>query len=66
MNKLYMDVSVVTLQMLAEKDQRRMSQGDAAASADARDQRKRYAVQRRMDAREEDAMDTDAYGAGLH
>ena len=66
MNNLYIDVCHLTLKLLADRDERRMAQGDAAASADARERRKAYALQRRINAREEDARDCGAYGAGLH
>ena len=37
MNRMFIDISHITLQLLSQKDDRRISQADAAASADARD-----------------------------
>ena len=65
-NRMFIDISHITLQLLSQKDERRISQADAAATADARERRKDYATQRRLNAREEDARDGQVYGAGLH
>ena len=37
MNRMFTDISHSTLQLLSQKDERRISQADVAASADARD-----------------------------
>ena len=66
MNRMFIDISHITLQLLSQKDERRISQADAAATADACERRKDYATQRRLNARDEDARDGQAYGAGLH
>ena len=42
-----------------------MNRADAAATANARRLRKEYAVQRRLNIREEDARDGPMYGAGI-
>ncbi|XP_076455485.1 uncharacterized protein LOC143290080 [Babylonia areolata] len=66
MDKLYVDISLTSLQFLAKKDEGRMSAGDAAAAQDARRRRKEYATLRRLNNREEEARDPDAYQAGGH
>ena len=65
MNRMYVNISYVTLQHLSRKDEKRMNRADAAATANARRLRKEYAVQRRLNIREEDARDGPVYGAGI-
>ena len=66
MNKMYMDISFDTLRLLAEKDERRMKKGDAAAKIEAQRHRKEHTLHRRQQARAEDARDGDVHGAGAH
>lgn len=66
MNRMFIDVALITLHLLSKKDERRMSQADAASTADSRFRRKDYATQRRLNFRVEDARDGEVYGAGLH
>ena len=47
MNKLYVDVSNITLEILTKKDQHRVSQADAVQSAETLEHRRAYAAQRR-------------------
>ena len=64
MSKLYVDISTTTLQLLARKDERRMTSADAATAADAGRRCKEYATPQRLNARLEEARDPDVYEAG--
>ena len=66
MNKLYVDLSYITLQLLTKKDQRQVSQADAVQSAEACEHRRAYAAQRRHIARDEERRDSKVYSAGEH
>ncbi|KAL8573387.1 hypothetical protein ACOMHN_032402 [Nucella lapillus] len=66
MNKLYVDISYITLELLTKKDQLRIRQADAVNSRVVREHRKEYAAQRRRTAREEERRDGDIYAAGEH
>ena len=66
MSKLYVDISTTTLQLLARKDERRMTSADAATAADAHQGRKEYATQQRLNVRLEEARDPNVYEAGAH
>ena len=66
MNKLYVDVSYITLELLTKKDQRRVSQADAVQSTEAREHRRTYAAPRRHIARDEERREGRLYGAGEH
>ena len=66
MNKVYMDISFDTLRLLAEKDERRMKKGDAAAKIEAQRHRKEHTLHGRQQAMAEDARDGDVDGAGAH
>ena len=61
-----MDISYDTSRLLAEKDERRMKEGDAAAKIEAQRHRKEHTLHRWQQARAEDARDGDVYGAGAH
>ena len=56
MNKMYMDISFDTLRLLAEKDERRMKKGDAAAKVEAQCHHKEHTLHRQQQARAEDSM----------
>ena len=66
MDKLYVDVSYITLEFLAKKDQRQVSQADAVQSTEACEHHRTYAAQRRHIARDEERREGRAYGAGEH
>ncbi|KAK7106560.1 hypothetical protein V1264_017799 [Littorina saxatilis] len=65
MNKLYVDLTLSTLESLGKRDHRRISQADAAVTARARDQRRDYARQRRLAVRAEHAQEGQVYGPGM-
>ena len=66
LTKLYVDISLTTLDLLAKKDERRMLSADAASAVDARHQRKEYATLHHLNIREEEARDRNIYEAGAH
>ena len=64
MNRLNISIANISLQLLTKKDEKRMIKADAASTAQAREQRKDYAVRRRLLEREEGGQ--GAYEAGGH
>lgn len=66
MNKLYVDIAEITVQLLSKKDQRRTKKADARRKNDVRLRRKQYAQQRRAQVRCEEANDGNVYSAGSH
>ena len=64
MNRLNISIANISLELLTKKDEKRMRKADAASTAQAREQRKDYAVHRRLLEREEGGQ--GAYEAGGH
>ncbi|XP_070202967.1 uncharacterized protein [Littorina saxatilis] len=65
MNKLYVDLTLSTLESLGNRDQHRIRKADAAVTARARHQRRDYARQRRLAVRAEHAQEGQVYGPGM-
>lgn len=65
MNKLWVDVSLHTLQKLAKGDEKRMSKADAAATRQFRNRRKKQAVRHRVQLRAEANREGEVYGPGI-